>query len=133
MASSATPITPTTLKIVRAAMFAGLLGFGGFAYVQGAKNAANADAQQLEVFRYVGFGLCALAIVAIGVLRGVRARAESDEARSRLSLIGTAFAEGAGFFGAVFMFLGGDMLIYAIALGVFLVSWAALPADPQAV
>jgi hypothetical protein len=129
-AFSRPPLTPTALRLVRYAMLAGVLLFGAIAYYQGTNRTPDPDSPtNLTYIGWVGYGLCALAIVGIAVLRQVRERA-SDTTRTTLSMVGSALAEAAAMFGAVFMILGGGIGIYALGLVLFLSTWTLLPADP---
>jgi hypothetical protein len=124
-------LTATSLRIVRYAMLVLLLGFGAFAYYQSQHVVPDPDnPTNLSMIKWAGYGLCAAAVVAIAVLRQVRERSEVP-ARLTLGLVGSAFAEGAALLGAVFMILGGDISVYAIALVIFLSTWTLLPADPE--
>jgi O-antigen/teichoic acid export membrane protein len=126
-----TNLTATTLKLVRYAMLTALLLFGGIAYWQ-STNRTEPLPPPDDALRLVGYALCVAAIVAMAVIRGIRARAEGA-ARLTWSLVGSAFAEGAALFGAVYVFLGGQPWIYALGLAIFIATWAVLPADPDAV
>lgn len=119
------------LRVVRYAMLVMLVGFGALAYYQPQGPAPGDDGADLAMLRYAGFALCAGALVAIAVMRGIRARAE-PAARPTYGLIGSAVSEGAALFGAVYMFLGGDPLPFGIGILIFLASWTLLPADPEA-
>jgi hypothetical protein len=122
-------MTPAVLRLVRYAMLAGLLLFGAFAYYQSQHRVADPDSPtNLGALQTVGFGLCALAIVGIAVLRQVRERSD-PAAHGTLGLIGSALAEAAALFGAVFMVLGGSIPVYAIGLVIFISTWTLLPAD----
>jgi len=131
------PLGANALRIVRYAMLTGLLLFVGVAYFVHSNAPAPTEpvpgeaGPDLAMLRWVGFGMVAAAIVALGVLRGVRQRAPVER-RGTLGLIGSAFCEGAGFMGAVYYFLGGDLMVFGAALLVFLASWAVLPADSEA-
>lgn len=124
-------LTAPKLRIIRYAMLVMLLGFGAFAYYQPQTPAPGDDQANLGMLRLVGFALCAGALVAIAVMRGVRAKAE-PAARPTFALVGSAVGEGAALFGAVYMLLGGDPLPYGIGILIFLASWTLLPADPEA-
>lgn len=119
------------LRLVRYAMLVMLLGIGAFGYYQPQTPAPGEEGADLAMLRYVGFALCAGALVAIAVMRGIRARAE-PAARPTFGLVGSAVSEGAALFGAVYMLLGGDPLPYGIGILIFLASWTLLPADPEA-
>ena len=124
--------SPATLRLVRYAMLTFLLIFGGIAYWQSTHRAGPPDPEApLAAFRWVGLGLCVAAMFAITAFRGIRARAEAP-ARFTWSLAGSALAEGVTLFGAVSMFIGGDIWVYALGLLIFLASWGILPADPDA-
>jgi hypothetical protein len=123
-------LTSTTLRIMRYAMLAMLLLFGAFAYYQSTHRAPDDAPTNLSYLRWVGFGLCAFAMVGVGVLRQVRERA-SGIAVPTLGLVGSALAEASALFGAVFMVLGGDITVYALGLVVFLATWTLLPADSE--
>ncbi|HSU16990.1 hypothetical protein [Longimicrobium sp.] len=126
-------LTAGKLKLVRYAMFAGLLLFGGIAYWQSTHRTEPLNPETpLDALRWVGYGLCVLAIVGMAAFRGIRARAQGA-ARQTWSLIGSALAEGAALFGAVYILLGGQPWVYALGLAIFLATWAVLPADPDAV
>lgn len=126
------PLDANVLRIVRYAMLAGLLLFVGVGYVHSKAPEPTEPARDLSMFRWVGFGMVAAAIVVLGVLRGVRQRAPVER-RATFGMIGSAFCEGAGFMGAVYYFMGGGLEVFGAALVVFLASWAILPADPEAV
>jgi|GEM_PF-3129744 len=133
--SSGVPMTGPKLRIIRFAMLAMLLMFAVVAWKVRAGQPADLaqTAADLTAIRYVAFGLSAAALLAMGVLRGVRQRA-AVEKRGTFSLIGTAFGEGAALLGVVYYFIGGsDWLPFAVGLLVFLLSWSLLPADPEAV
>jgi len=121
-------LTPTSLRLVRYAMLAGVLLFGAIAYYQGAQRAPEDAVENLEAIGWVGYGMCALTMVVVAVLRQVRERA-SEAARPTLSMIGSALAEGTAMFGAVIMVLGGGIGVYALGLVLFLSTWTLLPAD----
>ncbi|HEU4559206.1 MAG TPA: hypothetical protein VFS20_15215 [Longimicrobium sp.] len=125
-------MAPATLRLVRFAMLTMLLLFVGVTwFVHRNAPPDPSGAANLSSLRWVGFGLCVAAIVAMAVLRGVRQRAPV-EARGTYGLIGSAFGEAAALFGGVYYFLGGDLVVFAIGLLVFLLSWGILPADPEA-
>jgi hypothetical protein len=123
-------LTPPVLRLVRYAMLGFVLLFGGFAYVQSQNRAPDDVTADLTMLRWVGYGLCVVAIVGMGVLRQVRERSEGS-AVSTLGLVGSALAEAAAMFGAVYMVLGGDISIYALGLVLFLATWSVLPADTE--
>jgi hypothetical protein len=109
-----------------------LLGFGTFAYSQSQSAVPDPESlTNLSAIKWVGLGLCAAVIVGISVLRRVRERMDASR-RPTLGLIGSALAEGAALLGAVYMLLGGDISVYAVALVLFLSTWTLLPADPEA-
>jgi peptidoglycan/LPS O-acetylase OafA/YrhL len=120
-------LTADKLRIVRYSMLVLLLGIGAFAYYK----PQPGDGANLGALRLVGFAMCAGALVAIAVMRGLRAKAQ-PAARPSFGLIGSAVSEGAALFGAVYMLLGGDPLPYGIGMLIFLASWLLLPADPEA-
>jgi hypothetical protein len=124
-------LTPTSLRIVRYAMLALLLLFGAFAYYQSLHRTPDPDnPTNLTYIGWVGYGLCALAIVGLAVIRQVRERA-SEAARPTLGMVGSALAEAAAMFGAVYMVLGGGIGVYALGLVLFLATWTLLPADSE--
>jgi hypothetical protein len=123
-------LTPATLKIVRYAMLVPVLLFGAVAYYQPAQRVPGDEGADVSMLRWVGLGLCAAAIVGISVIRGVRERADVA-ARPTYGMIGTAMAEGAAMFGAVIMFLGGDITVYAFGVVLLLATWTLLPADSE--
>lgn len=125
-------LTATSLRIVRYAMLLLLVGFGAFAYYRSQEYVPDPESgTNLQMIRWVGYGLCAAVIIGVAVLRQIRERSEAP-ARLTLGLVGSALAEGAALMGAVYMILGGDISVYAIALVLFLSTWTLLPADPEA-
>jgi hypothetical protein len=126
-------MTPASLRIVRYAMLVGILLFGALAYYQASNRVPmpGEEGADVSMLRWVGLGLCAAAMVGIFVLRGVRERAEAA-ARPTFGLIGSALAEGAALLGAVIVFLGGDPVVYALGVVLFLATWTLLPADSEA-
>ena len=128
-------LTPDKLRIVRYAMLAMLLGFGAFAYYQSqhvAPVAPEDGGADLSLLRWVGLGLCAATIIGVAFVRQLSERADVA-ARPQLGLMGSAVGEATALFGAVYMILGGDILIYACGLVLFLSTWALLPADSEQV
>lgn len=123
-------LTPPVLRLMRYAMLALLLLFGTFTYYQSQSRTPEDGAADLSMLRWVGYGLCVVAIVGMAVLRQVRERAEGP-AVSTLGLVGSALAEAAALFGAIYMLLGGDISIYALGLVLFLATWTVLPADTE--
>jgi hypothetical protein len=124
-------LTPATLKIVRYAMLVPVLLFGAVAYYQPAQRVPGDEGADVSMLRWVGLGLCAAVIAGIFVMRGARERAELSGGPT-FGMIGSALAEGAAMFGAVIMFLGGDISIYALGVVLFLATWTLLPADSEA-
>jgi cytochrome c oxidase assembly factor CtaG len=123
------PLSPGMLRIVRYAMLVLLLVFGAFGYYQSTHRMPDPESMtNLPALQWVGYAMCAMAMVGIAVLRQVRERAEEDR-RPTLGLIGSALAEGAALFGGVYMVLGGGITVYAVALIIFLATWSLLPAD----
>ena len=130
--SAPPPFSPQLLRIVRYAMLLMLLAFGSFAYYQSTHRVPDPDsATNLPMLRYVGYGMCVMAMVGMAVLRQVRERAD-EVRRPTFGLIGSALAEGAALFGGVYMILGGTITVYALALIIFLATWTILPADSDA-
>lgn len=126
------PLTAAALRIVRYAMLVFVLAFGAFAYYQSTHRAPPAPGEggpNLGLLRWVGLGLCAAVVGGIAVIRRIREGAD-PVARVTLALVGSALAEGAGMFGAVYMLLGGDITVYVVAVVLFLSTWTLLPADP---
>ena len=123
-------LTPVTLRLVRYAMLAMLLGFGALAYYQSTHRVPvpGEEGPDLSMLRWVGLGLCAATIVGVAIVRQLRERAD-EAGRPTYGLIGSALAEGSALFGAVYMILGGDLLIYTFGLVLVLATWTLLPAD----
>lgn len=127
-----TNLSGPMLRLVRYAMLAGVLIFGGVAYYLATNRPPEeAPTADLSMLRWVGYGLCAAAIVALGVLRQIREGADEAK-RGTLGLIGSALAESAAMFGAVYILLGGDVSIYGVGVLIFLATWTLLPADLEA-
>jgi FtsH-binding integral membrane protein len=124
-------MTQMKLRIIRYAMLAFILGFGGFAYWTSThRTEAPNPETNIAMIRWLGFGMLVAAVFAVVFFRSMRAKAEGAQ-RLTWSLIGSAMAEGTALFGAVIMFLGGDIWVYALALLLFLGTWGALPDDPD--
>jgi len=128
-------MTPATLRIVRYAMLAMMLGFGAFAYYRSqhpAPPAPGGQSPDLSLLRWVGLGLCTATIVGVAVMRQLRERAD-PAARPTFGLAGSALAEGTAMYGAIYMILGGDVVVYLGGLVLFLATWSLLPADSEVV
>jgi hypothetical protein len=126
------PLTGQVLRIIRYAMLAMVLMLGVVFYVLRSGRAADGPpASDLNAIRWVGYGLCAAALVAFAVLRKVRQNAPLEQ-RPTLSLVGSALGEASALLGGIYYFLGGDLTVYALGVVVFLYSWTALPADAEA-
>jgi hypothetical protein len=123
-------LTPPVLRLMRYAMLALLLLFGAFTYTQSQSRTPEDGGADLSMLRWAGYGLCAVAIVGMAVLRQVREGSEGSVV-STLGLVGSALAEAAALFGAIYMLLGGDISIYALGLVLFLATWSVLPADTE--
>jgi len=127
-------MTPGTLRIVRYAMLVFVLGFGAFAYYQGTHRVPLAPGEQgadPNVLRWVGLGLCAIVVAGITVIRRVREEQTDSAKRSTLALVGSALAEGTALFGAIIMFLGGDVVVWVIGTVLLVSTFTLLPADPE--
>jgi FtsH-binding integral membrane protein len=124
-------MNPSVLRLVRYAMLTGVVGFGGFAWYHSHLEAGYVQpTADLSVIRIAAYVLCAVALAGMFVLKGVRARADAEK-RTTFALVGSALGEAAGFMGAVYMMMGGEMAPFILALVVFLASWTLLPADPD--
>jgi hypothetical protein len=131
--TSATPMSATTLKLVRFAMLTMLLLFVGLTVYlhQTAPPDVERSETNLGAIRMVGFAMAVAMMAGVFVIRGVRQRAPVEK-RGTLGLIGTAMGESVALLGAVYFFLGGGLDVFAAGMIVFLASWVLLPADPEA-
>ena len=127
-------LTPGSLRIVRYAMLVFVLGFGAFAYYQGTHRVPLAAGEEggadPNLLRWVGLGLCAIVVAGIAVIRRVREQAD-DLRRTTLALVGSSLAEGTALFGAVIMFLGGDVVVWVVGTVLLISTFTLLPADPE--
>lgn len=121
-----TSVTPGKVRFLRAAMLAGLLVLGWLMYAQAARLSPGERHHADHTLRYAGYGLCAFAIVALGVLRARRAGA-SGERRLRIALGASTVCEAAALMGAMYLGASGDASAFALAVVLFLASRALLP------
>jgi FtsH-binding integral membrane protein len=125
-------LTGPVLKVIRYAMLAFLLLFGAFGYYQSTHRTPDPDGgANLSRIRWVGYGMCVVAMLGIAFFRRVRERSPVA-GRATIGLAGSALAEGAALLGAVYMVLGGGIDVYALGLVLFLATWTLLPADSEA-
>ena len=127
------PMNASTLRIVRYAMLVFVLGFGAFAYYQSTQRVPLSPEEggaDPNLLRWVGLGLCAIVVAGITVMRRIREQADETK-RSTLALVGSALAESAAMFGAVIMFLGGDVVVWVIGTVLLVSTFTLLPADPE--
>ncbi|HKP76440.1 MAG TPA: hypothetical protein VJT67_13010 [Longimicrobiaceae bacterium] len=119
---------------MRYAMLVFVLGFGAFAYYQGTHRVPLAPGEEggsdPNLLRWVGLGLCAIVVAGIAVIRRVREQADTAK-RSTLALVGSSLAEGSAMFGAVIMFLGGDVVVWVVGTVLLIATFTMLPADPE--
>jgi len=129
-------LTPASLRIVRHAMLVGVLLFGAIAYNQTKERVplpGDEVRMDLSVMRWGGYGLCVAVVVGLTFIRYSREVAEPAR-RPTFGLIGSALAEGAAMFAAVYLFIGGgDLMLFGFSVVVFLLTWIILPANSESV
>jgi hypothetical protein len=131
MPSSNPPLAPPVLRLVRYAMLGAMGIVAAVGFVQGRTRIETGTVTaDLGALRIVGYVLCAVALAGAFVFKGVRARAEPEK-RSTIALFASALAEAAGMMGGVFMLMGGDASVFALAIVIFFATWTLLPADPD--
>lgn len=122
-------LTPTTLNIIRLALLGGSAIFGAIAWylTSTGQMTPSLDEESAAVMRYVFYGLVAAHLLGIWLIRQRADMAEAFTKRAQLLIIGYALAEGLVLFGAVYLFLTGNTVLFLGGLLVFLVAFFFLP------
>lgn len=115
---------PVPLGIIRIALLAGVLLFGGviaYLHATGAAPLAVESALGRPLFTILFFGMCIAAAVAIMVLRGAAERAAGTPRRAGTVIAAWAVGEGVAILGGVHWLLTGTPTLYVVGLLLFLV------------
>ncbi len=133
-AGSSPELTPTTLNIIRLALLAGSAIFGGIAWylTSSGQMTPSLDEDTASVLRYVFYGLVVAHLLGIFLIRQRADMAEAFAKRAQLLIVGYALAEGLVLFGAVYLFLTGNTILFLGGLLVFLVAFFFLPIQHEA-
>jgi hypothetical protein len=118
--------SPAQLALVRIAMLAGVLAFGGVTWVlrRGAPPAVIPTPRALD---YARLGVWGITIAVVLVVRMRLDRITDPARRATLSIVGWAAGELSALFGAVHYFLTGDPRWYLIGILLLLVAFLLIP------
>ena len=132
MASSTT--SPSAYRIIRLALLAGQLLFGGIVWflLRTSDAFAADDPELLGTLRLIFFVLAAGALGGIWFLRRLRMTADSPQTQAQWCIIGWALGEGLAFFGGVYYLLSGSALLFFAGLLTFALAWLLLPVPDAA-
>ncbi|MCI0437156.1 MAG: hypothetical protein L0271_26500 [Gemmatimonadetes bacterium] len=118
----------TQYRMIRFALFAGVIVFGGVAWYVSAGNAA--DDGTAAIYRTLGLVFMAVTVMALSglpVLRKGMERAATPDQRAGLMIAGWALGEGVALFGAVILLMTGRPLLFIVGAGLLIVAFAAFP------
>jgi FtsH-binding integral membrane protein len=122
-------IPPAVLRVVRAAMAAGALLFGGVALWHSTHAPVRTDGGPNPALAMVAYGFCAFTVAGVYGIRALRSRMQPAN-RPQLSVMGWAVAEAAALLGGVIMMLGGPPWPWVLGMLVIALSWVQIPVDP---
>lgn len=121
-----TTTSPSKLRIIRIAMLAGVLTFGGLVFflTQQEPRPAPENADVLQMAN-----ILLLIIVAVGLLvvQRVHAGQRDPARRSTFNIIAWALGEAVALFGGVHFLLTGQVTPYLVGLGMMLASFVLVP------
>ncbi len=125
-------LTSSKLNMIRFALLAGSVLFGAIAWylTSSGQMTPTMDEGAASVLRYVFYGFVAVHLIGIALVRQHAGSAETFAQRARLLIVGYALAEGVVLFGAVYLFLTGNTVLFLGGLLVFLVAFFMLPLHP---
>ena len=123
--------TPATQTIIRYALLAGVLIFGGIAWFVSRENGADFDAGAAQTLRYAFYVLLLSSAVGLLFIHRSWQQAKTFQERFTRSLIGYAVAEGTALFGAVYLLLTGIAMLYVIGLVLFLIAFMVFSPAPS--
>ena len=123
------PSTTAQLSVIRVAMLAGVLMFGGVVWwLRRGGSVADVDASAVANMRTLAAVWLGVSVSGLAALFALTSR-RSDEARRRtLSIIAWALGEGAALAGGVVYLVAGDARWYLGGLFVLLVAFVLFPA-----
>jgi hypothetical protein len=118
-----------TLGVIRVALLAGVLAFGGVTWLMRRRGAASApaDVAPLRVMLIVMWTIAVSGIVTFRVLFG---RAHDAARRAQLSIFGWAAGELPALIGGVYYFMTGDAAWYAAGVLLLVAAFVVFPLRP---
>lgn len=126
--ADATQVTPRTLHIIRAALFAGVAIFGLVVWrvLPGRPfSVIEPGAERILIGAF--YALCAFAIVGTVLLRSASQRAATFSARASITIAAWALTEGAAFFGGILWILTDRPAPFLVGALLFLIAGTAVP------
>jgi hypothetical protein len=120
--------TVLPIHIIRLAMLAGVLTFGGVVYaLRKDGNAPGVNAEQARAFLWIGRALWAAAIVGCLVLFQMLQRTRSAERAQTFQIVAWALGEMVALYGAMIWFLTGSSTWYTPGLIYLGLTFLAFP------
>lgn len=134
-AAQPSQVTPATFNIIRFALLAGVLLFGGVAwFITRENDLGTFDAEAATFFRYTFYAVFTASALGMLFIHRSLPQAETFQQRVTRCIMGLAVAEGTALFGAVYLFLTGSVQLYVIGLLLFLLAFLVfIPAESQQV
>jgi hypothetical protein len=125
---------PGALNIVRLALLAGVLVFGGICFLMDAVLGALPMMEpRPPIMQTIFTALGALPLGGALAVRQLRGRAETPKEARNMTVIGWAVAEVAPLSGGLYYLLAGTPTLYLVGLGVFVLALVVLsPPETQA-
>lgn len=119
---------PAALRVIRLALFAGVMMFGAVAwYVTRQGPVSELPEQTTRYLSFVLMGLAVASLAALTVVRGVTANSKDYARRSTLTVVGWALGEAPALLGGVLYLLTGSPVPFITGLFVLLVGFLMIP------
>jgi hypothetical protein len=125
---SATDVSPRTLHIIRAALFAGIAVFGVVIWRFLPRSSfGTVEPALASILTWTFYALCAFAIIGTVYLRAASNRAVGFAARASITIAAWALTEGVALFGGILWILTGRPTAFFVGAALFVISATAVP------
>jgi hypothetical protein len=123
-----TNLTPSSLRVIRLALLAGVLLLGGVVWYLGRQGSLPVDGAGFPAGPWMFIAVCVAATIGILFVRAAQGRAPTFERRALLAIAGWALGEGVALFGGIYWLVSGRPTLYLAGLAIFLVALTTISA-----